>query len=407
MLTEFDALCAGNRAALARAITRLENERPGAEALWQAARARCGGAQVIGITGAPGAGKSTLIAALLERLLARGQRVAVLAVDPSSPVSGGALLGDRVRMGDIAHEAAFIRSVSARGHLGGLSRTAGKIIDLFDAAGFSVVIVETVGTGQSEVEIARYADLRLVIFPPGLGDEVQAIKAGVLEIADLLVVTKADVPGAEHTALALRSLFSGRRQGDWPLRVLSVNAPGGEGLEALIQALDEHRRVIGQARRLHGDCAAAQRFATSSTLVLVGATRLARTLAPIALAAGFAVRLIDPRPLPGGLPEIAGVAVFRDERKGFFDCEETDSETLVLLCSRSPALLALTLRAAQGRRWACLGVPAGHLASVGAALGFDATRPGPALSPWPRLGSGSSPGERAIVFLAALIAARR
>ncbi len=216
---------------------------------------------VVGITGAPGAGKSTLINALLAEFVARGRRAAVLAVDPSSPLTGGALLGDRVRMesqGD--SDAVFIRSVSSRGHLGGLSRSAGRIIDLFDAAGFDLVIVETVGTGQSEVEIARFADTKVVVCPPGLGDEVQAIKAGILEIADLLVVNKGDLPAAARTAHDLQTAPILQHRDRWQVPVLRTVATRGEGIAALIERIDAHSRVVGRGLRLRqraGEAAAA------------------------------------------------------------------------------------------------------------------------------------------------------
>ena len=221
--TDLPAILAGARTALARAATLLENDRPGADALHASLVPHCGRAHVVGITGAPGAGKSTLINALLAELGRRGRRIAVLAVDPSSPVTGGALLGDRVRMADAGEgDTTFIRSVSSRGHLGGLSRTAARLIDLFDAAGFDPVIVETVGTGQSEVEIARFADTNVVVCPPGLGDEVQALKAGILEVADLLVVNKGDLPAAARTAHDLQTAPGLRRRDGWQVPVLRL-----------------------------------------------------------------------------------------------------------------------------------------------------------------------------------------
>ncbi len=258
---DLPALLAGSRVALARAATVLENDRAGADALHASLVAHCGRAHVVGITGAPGAGKSTLINALLAEFVARGRRAAVLAVDPSSPLTGGALLGDRVRMesqGD--SDAVFIRSVSSRGHLGGLSRSAGRIIDLFDAAGFDLVIVETVGTGQSEVEIARFADTKVVVCPPGLGDEVQAIKAGILEIADLLVVNKGDLPAAARTAHDLQTAPILQHRDRWQVPVLRTVATRGEGIAALIERIDAHSRVVGRGLRLRqraGEAAAA------------------------------------------------------------------------------------------------------------------------------------------------------
>jgi LAO/AO transport system kinase len=182
-------LLAGDRAALARAITAVENETAEAPLVLKAIRPALGRASVVGFTGAPGAGKSTLVSAYVAELRRRNLGVGVVAVDPSSPITGGALLGDRIRMTAHATDpGVFIRSLASRGHLGGLSRTASRVIDVMDAAGKDVVLVETVGAGQSEVEIADVADVRVVVLAPGLGDEIQAIKAGILEIADILVV---------------------------------------------------------------------------------------------------------------------------------------------------------------------------------------------------------------------------
>lgn len=253
MPLDFSAVLARNRLALARAISLIENGRDGAADLHARLLPHCGHATVVGITGAPGAGKSTLINALLVELLRRGRRIAVLAVDPSSPISGGAILGDRVRMVDHADsDDVFIRSVSSRGHLGGLSRTTGKLIDVFDAAGFDMIIVETVGTGQSEVEISRYADTRIVVCPPGLGDEVQTIKAGILEIADILVVNKGDLPQAQRAQLDLQALQALRHPAasGWRVPVLRTVANSGQGIAELIAGIEEHARISGIGQRL-------------------------------------------------------------------------------------------------------------------------------------------------------------
>lgn len=249
-----EALLAGDRSAVARTISRVERgERDGA-ALSAALAPHLGRAHVLGITGAPGAGKSTLIHALLGELLARGQRIAVVAVDPSSPISGGAVLGDRVRMGEHgAHPDVFIRSVASRGHLGGLSSSTEAMVDVLDAAGFDMVIVETVGAGQSEVEIMRVADTRLVACPPGLGDNVQALKAGILEIADVLVVTKSDLPGGESTARDLKEMLHLRPAdpaASWVVPVISASATQGSGVAQLVDAIGKHAAVVGAGRRL-------------------------------------------------------------------------------------------------------------------------------------------------------------
>ena len=246
----------GDRRAVARTISRIEQDGDGDGdgALRAALAPHLGRAHVLGITGAPGAGKSTLVHALLGALVARGQRVGVVAVDPSSPISGGAVLGDRVRMGEHgAHPDVFIRSVASRGQLGGLSRSARAIIDVFDAAGFDTVIVETVGAGQSEIEIVRVADTRIVACPPGLGDEVQAIKAGILEIADILVVTKADLPGSRATVRDLKNMLHLRvppGAGQWQVPVLPTAAGSGAGVAELVDCIDEHARAAGRGLRL-------------------------------------------------------------------------------------------------------------------------------------------------------------
>jgi LAO/AO transport system ATPase len=254
-------LLAGDRRAVARAMSLIERGAAGAADLRAAIAPQLGRAHVLGITGAPGAGKSTLVDALLGALLARGERVGVVAVDPSSPISGGALLGDRVRMDAHGeHPNVFIRSLASRGQLGGLSQATRGVVDVLDAAGFDTVIVETVGAGQSEVEVTRLADTCLVACPPGLGDDVQAIKAGILEIADLFVVTKADLPGARATARDLQQMLRVRAvaadaarptEPGWQVAVVPVAASLGDGLDALIEKIDAHAQSAGRGRRLH------------------------------------------------------------------------------------------------------------------------------------------------------------
>lgn len=198
----------GSRRALARALTLIENERDGAAALLSALYPHTGRAWVIGITGAPGTGKSSLVSAIAQAYRKAGQTVAIIAVDPTSPFTGGAILGDRIRMRDLSGDSGvFIRSMATRGSLGGLARTTRDAIRVLDAAGFDIILIETVGAGQSEVDIARAAHTTVVVEAPGLGDDVQAIKAGILEIADILVVNKSDRPGAENTLRALRAML--------------------------------------------------------------------------------------------------------------------------------------------------------------------------------------------------------
>ncbi|HYO89814.1 MAG TPA: methylmalonyl Co-A mutase-associated GTPase MeaB [Candidatus Limnocylindrales bacterium] len=198
----------GDRRALARLLTAVENRAPGADAALAALFPRTGRAWRIGITGAPGTGKSTLVTALARHYRAQGRTVGVLAIDPTSPFTGGAILGDRIRMRDLAGDSGvFIRSMAARGSLGGLAAATGDLARVLDAAGFDVVLVETVGAGQNEVAVAAMAQTTIVVDAPGLGDDVQAIKAGILEIADVLAVNKADQPGAKNTVRALRAMI--------------------------------------------------------------------------------------------------------------------------------------------------------------------------------------------------------
>ncbi len=280
------ALLAGDRRAVARTISQIEHGEV-APGTWSAAlRSHLGRAHVLGITGAPGAGKSTLVHAMLGEMLARGRRIAVVAVDPSSPVSGGAVLGDRVRMGEHgAHPDVFIRSLATRGHLGGLSSSTEEIVDVLDAAGFDTIIIETVGAGQSEVEIMRVADTRIVACPPGLGDSVQAIKAGILEIADLLVVTKSDLPGADSTVRDLQDMLHLRAKtsaGQWTVPVLASRANSQADVAALLDQVDAHLGSAGRAQRLQRrPTAKASRSADDAqalVLRLVSADPFARSL---------------------------------------------------------------------------------------------------------------------------------
>ncbi len=229
---------AGERRAIAEAATECERAgvRPSARlaALMRAMRPHLGRAQLIGITGPPGAGKSTLVNALIAHLRSLGLSVGVIAVDPSSPVSGGAILGDRVRMtAALDDDSVFVRSVASRGALGGLSPAAVRVVDALDAAGFDVILIETVGTGQSEIDIAEVADVRIVVNAPGLGDDIQAMKSGLLEIADILIVNKGDRPDADATLAQLRSAAAIRAS---RVPVLKCTATTGDGIKALWDA---------------------------------------------------------------------------------------------------------------------------------------------------------------------------
>lgn len=206
-MTLAEQLLSGNRLALTRLLTQVENDTPEGRAALTELFPHTGQAHLIGVTGAPGTGKSSLVNQLALHFRKRDERrVAIVAVDPSSPFTGGAVLGDRVRMRDLAGDPdVFIRSMASRGSLGGLSQTTAGLVQVFDAAGFDTILIETVGAGQAEVEIARLAHTTLVVEAPGLGDDIQAIKAGILEIADILVVNKADRPGVENTLKALKN----------------------------------------------------------------------------------------------------------------------------------------------------------------------------------------------------------
>jgi len=258
------AAVAGDRRALARLLTAVENRLPSAEPALRRLHPSAGRAHLVGITGPPGAGKSTLVAALIGEARRRGRTVAVVAVDPSSPITGGALLGDRVRMQAYADDdGVFIRSMASRGHAGGLAAASVAAATTLDAAGFELVLLETVGTGQSEVEVAAAADTTVVLEAPDMGDEVQAIKAGLLEVADIVVVNKGDRPGAQRAAADLRAMLTaiagprlrggsgGRARsaeaaaapgaGSAGPAVLVTTATTGEGVPALLDEIDAHR----------------------------------------------------------------------------------------------------------------------------------------------------------------------
>ncbi len=242
---------------MARLVSLVEGGSPQLRDVMAALAPYTGNAHVVGLTGSPGVGKSTATSALVKELRAEGKRVGVLAVDPSSPFSGGALLGDRVRMGDHAlDEGVYIRSMASRGHLGGLAWTTPQALRVLDAAGFDVVLVETVGVGQSEVEVAGLADTTVVLLAPGMGDGIQAAKAGILEIGDVFVVNKADREGADQTRRDLRSMIalssggSERRDGSWKPPIVSTVARAGTGLDELAAALAEHRAWLDESGEL-------------------------------------------------------------------------------------------------------------------------------------------------------------
>ena len=240
---------AGETRAIARLLTRAEaaedEGRPALDAIFRHA----GRAHVVGITGVPGSGKSTLVAKLAADIRRTNRRVGIVAIDPSSPFSGGAILGDRIRMSEVCGDpGVFVRSMATRGALGGLARGTLEAVDILDAAGYEIVIVETVGVGQDEVDIARAAHTTVVVSAPGLGDDVQAIKAGILEIADIHVVAKSDRSDAKKTVTDLKSMLAmgppSERSGDWQPPVLATSAVSGDGVAALREAIDAHRAAL-------------------------------------------------------------------------------------------------------------------------------------------------------------------
>ena len=245
----FEPLRRGEARALGRAISWMENGHPGARELMARLWPHLGRAAVVGITGSPGAGKSTLTDQLARTLRAEGQRVGILAVDPTSPFSGGAILGDRIRMGRCASDPGiFIRSMATRGALGGLARATQDAIDVLDAAGFDTIIVETVGVGQDEVDVVSCVQTCCVVLIPGMGDEIQAIKAGIMEVADLFVINKADRDGADQVESEIQAMKSLSCARPWDPPVLRTVAAQGQGLDAFLAQIREH----GAWLRAHG-----------------------------------------------------------------------------------------------------------------------------------------------------------
>ncbi|WP_436993591.1 methylmalonyl Co-A mutase-associated GTPase MeaB [Streptomyces sp. enrichment culture] len=264
----------GRPRAVARLISLVEGASPQLREVMAALAPLSGGAYVVGLTGSPGVGKSTSTSALVSAYRRAGKRVGVLAVDPSSPFSGGALLGDRVRMSEHASDpGVYIRSMATRGHLGGLAWAAPQAIRVLDAAGCDVVLVETVGVGQSEVEIAAQADTSVVLLAPGMGDGIQAAKAGILEIGDVYVVNKADRDGADATARELNHMLGlgeSRAPGDWRPPIVKTVAARGEGVDEVVEALEKHRAWMEE----HGVLAERRRARAAHEVETIAVTAL-------------------------------------------------------------------------------------------------------------------------------------
>jgi LAO/AO transport system kinase len=237
-----DGLLSGRYRALAQAITLVERDDPRATQLLAAIYPATGKARIIGITGSPGAGKSTLVASMARHYRRAGKRVGIIAVDPTSPFTGGAILGDRIRMSDLyTDKGVFIRSMATRGFLGGLARATNDVVDLLDAAGFDLVLVETVGVGQDEVEIIRTVQTNMVVLVPGMGDDIQAIKAGIMEIGDVFIVNKADRPGADKTVTEVTMMMSlVEEHGDWVPPIVKTVASKNQGIEDVDAAAVKH-----------------------------------------------------------------------------------------------------------------------------------------------------------------------
>lgn len=241
----------GDTKAIARFITLVENRAKDALNVMKEIHEHTGNAHIIGITGTMGVGKSTIIGKLAKEFVCKGKKVGIIGIDPSSPFSGGALLGDRIRMQDIAlNKNVFIRSMGTRGMLGGLTGAIYDVVKILDASGKDVIMVETVGVGQSEIDIVKMADTIVVVTIPTLGDSIQTLKAGITEIADIFVVNKSDMPNADATVMEIQSMIDLNKEGNWKTPVIKTIASNSEGMEDLLNKIEEHKRYLLESKEL-------------------------------------------------------------------------------------------------------------------------------------------------------------
>jgi LAO/AO transport system kinase len=295
-----DGIVAGNRRALARAITFVENDTATGRAILAGLYSRTGHAQTIGVTGSAGVGKSTLTSVLAREQRERGRTVGIVAVDPSSPFSQGAILGDRIRMQTLTGDGGvFLRSMASRGSLGGLSETTTGVVDVLDAAGYDIVLLETVGAGQDEVEVATATQTTVLVTAPASGDDVQAMKAGLMEIAQVMVVNKSDIAGVDTTVAQLRALLSLASDRAWEPPIVQTVARGGDGVGDLVDAIDSHQQHLRESEHAGDE----RRALVRSQIVSLARSTLQREALVMAeragvldeLAAEVAERTKDPR----------------------------------------------------------------------------------------------------------------